>query len=371
MSRRHQPPAATSASGCTGMVVKRLVAGEHAQLPDRRIAPERRDQSRLHVDRGLDVARLAARQRDVQIVVDADVDRRCRGLPHRGGGERGAAFDHELGVVEGEAVIEERGAGILARLHAGRSQHHRDQPHAVAQRGGHQAEARRIGVAGLQAVDGRVLVEQAVAVLLLDAVVLEFAHREVLVVLRKVADQGDGEQRHVARRGVVVRRGQPGAVLEMRAHHAEALGVRVHELREGLLGARDPLGERDGGIVARLHDHAEDQEFHRHRLAQFDEGARPFGAPGVLAHHHGLVELQFAGCELLKHDVGGHQLREAGGFHARHGILRRENLVGAVVDHDVGRGIDRGRRRNRRVDGDGDGRKREQQYEAEHRTKHD
>jgi hypothetical protein len=50
---------------------------------------------------------------------------------------------------------------------------------------------------------------------LLDVVVLEFAHRKPLVVLRKFANHRDRPERQVARRGVVLGRRQTRAVLEM------------------------------------------------------------------------------------------------------------------------------------------------------------
>ena len=59
----------------------------------------------------------------------------------------------------------------------------------------------------------------------------------------------------------------------MRADHAEALGVLVHELHERLFGSRNPLRQGDRGIVSRLHDHSQDQQFHGHRLAEFNEGS--------------------------------------------------------------------------------------------------
>jgi hypothetical protein len=137
----------------------------------------------------------------------------------------------------------------------------------------------------------------------------------------------------------------------MRAHHAELLGGAVHELGERLLGAGDAFGERDRRIVAALHDHAENQGLHGHRFAEFDEAAGPFRAPGLLADRHGIVELELARGELPEHDVGGHELGQAGRLEPRHRILGGERLVRVEIDDDVRARIDVGRTRNRRIGG--------------------
>ena len=208
----------------------------------------------------------------------------------------------------------------------------------------------------LQAVDARVAAQQAVAVLLLDPVVLELAHRVILVVLGKIADHGGREQRHVLRRRVMLRRGQPRAVLVVRARHPQAFGVLVHHLHEGIFGAADALRQGDCRVVARLHDHAHYQQFHGDRLAELDEGARALGPPGVLAHDHGLVELEFPRLQLRENDIRGHQFREAGRLQAHRRIPRRQHLAGVEVDEGECPRIHARRRRYRRIGTDGNGR---------------
>ncbi len=162
-----------------------------------------------------------------------------------------------------------------------------------AQRRRDQAEAGRIGVAGLQAVHGGIALQQPIAILLLDAVMLELAYRIVLIVLRIVANHGVGQQGQVAGGGVMLRRRQSRTVLEVSADHPQALGVGIHQLHEGLFGAGNAFGQSNGRVVTRLNDHPENQVLDRYGLAQFDEGARPFGAPGMLADIHLLFELEF------------------------------------------------------------------------------
>src|SRR5258708_10016248 len=97
----------------------------------------------------------------------------------------------------------------------------------------------------------------------------------------------------------------------MGAHHPQALRIGVHHLRKRFFGSGDAFCQSNRCIVARLHDHPQDQILDRNRLTQFDEGARAFRAPGMLAHHRLFIQLEFAGRQLLKHDVGRHELGEA------------------------------------------------------------
>jgi hypothetical protein len=88
----------------------------------------------------------------------------------------GLATGIELGgLVETEAIIEQGQAGLGARLFALGAHDHGGQPHAVGFfGGGHQTVAGGLGMARLDAIDGGVLPQEAVAVVLLDTVVHEF-----------------------------------------------------------------------------------------------------------------------------------------------------------------------------------------------------
>ena len=150
--------AATAASGCRGTVATVWPPANTCSDADTRVPRASGAISRgctsIAVLRSPDSPRGSVTYRSS---VHADIDRRgSRPSRPRAVASSVAALDHQLGVVEGEAVVEQRGAGVLARLDARRTQHHRHQAHAVAQRRGHQAEAGRIGMAGLQAVDARI-----------------------------------------------------------------------------------------------------------------------------------------------------------------------------------------------------------------------
>src|SRR5690606_32240678 len=137
--------------------------------------------------------------------------------------------------------------------------HHGNQAHAVLHRGGHQAVPGRLGVAGLDPVHVTVAPQQAIAVGLTVVVVLEVFFRVDLVVLGKIPDQGLGHQRHVVGGGEVVVPGQAGGVFKVGVHHPQQLGLLVHNVGKGRLGAGDVLGEDDGGVVAGLDNHPPQQ----------------------------------------------------------------------------------------------------------------
>ena len=71
-----------------------------------------------------------------------------------------------------------------------------------------------------------------------------------MIVLGISLDEVVGEKRKLARRHHVPFGRQPRRVHEMRLRQPDLLGVFVHLLGEGVLGAGDALGEDDAGIVA-------------------------------------------------------------------------------------------------------------------------
>ena len=71
----------------------------------------------------------------------------------------------------------------------------------------------------------------------------------------------------------------------------------------------------------------------------------------MLADRHLFVQLEFAGRQFLKHDVGRHELGEARRLDARRRVFRGQNLAGAMVDHDVRARIDLRRGGDRRIGG--------------------
>ena len=102
--------------------------------------------------------------------------------------------------------------------------------------------------------------------------------------------------------------GQAFGVLVAGVLHAQRLGLLVHELDEVLDRAAHALGQRHGGVVARLHDHPLDQVVHRHLHLGVDEHARARHLPGALADRQRLLQVDLLGAERVEHQVGRHQL---------------------------------------------------------------
>ncbi len=109
-----------------------------------------------------------------------------------------------------------------------------------------------------------------------------------------------GEPCDVAGGHVVVLVGQAGRVDEVTALEAHFLGRAVHQRGKGFLAAGQVLGQRHGGVVAGLHDHALQQVFHRDLLADLDEHARARGAPGLFADGDHVGQLDMAGFQFVE-----------------------------------------------------------------------
>ena len=303
----------------------------------------RRDDAPGDLHAGLEVAVASAGNGDVQGLGEADGEGLAFALPHPGIGQLAAGVVQLVGLVEAEAVVEQCLAGRGARFLAPGAQHHGDQAHAVALCRGHQAVAGRFGMAGLDTVHRRVAPEQFVAILLGDAVVGEALLRVPLVVFGKLGDQGARQAGDVSRRGVVLGVRQAGGIDEMAARESQLLGIAVHVIGKGLLGAGQVFGQGHGGIVAALDDHALQQVLHRDLLADLDEHARTRHAPGPFAHRDLVVEADGAGLDLLEQHIGRHQLGDAGRFHALVGILLCQHPATVIVLQDIAPGAD-GRR---------------------------
>ncbi|MNF90252.1 hypothetical protein D3C84_728090 [compost metagenome] len=199
-------------------------------------------------------------------------------------------------------------------------------------------------MAGLDAIHLQGLIpQQAVAVVLGDAVEHERLLGVDLVLLRQVADQGLTQTGHVMGGTVVTLRIQTVGVHEVTVVHAELGGPGVHQAGEGVGAARQVFGHGDAGVVAGLDDDALVEIIDRDLLAHLDEHLGGVGVvlgPGVLAdgHHVGALDVPLQ--QLLADDVGGHHLGQAGGGQTLFGVLLGQHLTGVVVDQNMGLGGD-------------------------------
>src|SRR6185312_17513047 len=90
---------------------------------------------------------------------------------------------------------------LLHAFHAGEDE---DDAAAAAYGRADEAIARLLGMPGLDAVGAEVLIEQRIAVALLDAVIGEVLLGLIVIVLREVLDQAARQGREIARRHIVV-----------------------------------------------------------------------------------------------------------------------------------------------------------------------
>ncbi len=293
----------------------------------------------------LEVVALATGDQHGDVLVDAQLHFRLVAHPDLLGHQLGARLVGCQALEEAETVGEQLLALGGAGGFAAGAQYHGDQTHAfVVGGGGDQVVADLADVTGFDAVNLQGLIpQQAVAVVLGDAVEHEGFLGVDLVLLRQVADQGLAQARHVVSGTVVTFRIQTVRVHEVAVVHAELGGPAVHQTGEGVGAARQEFGHGDAGVVAGLDDDALVQVIDGDLLAHLDEHLGGVGVvlgPGVLAdgHHVGALDVPLQ--QLLADDVGGHHLGQTGGRQTLFGVLLGQYLTGVVVDQDVGLGRD-------------------------------
>ena len=190
-------------------------------------------------------------------------------------------------------------------------------------------------MARLQTVDAGILPQQAIAVELANVVPGEFLLLVVLVGHRVVADDSPGQSGYVAGGRVVLLVRPAGGIAELGIAHPQLPGLMIHVADEGILGPGHILGQGHRGIIAGLDDHALDQVFHSDLVANLDKHLRALHLPGLLADGNLVVEANVTVSQRLVHQVGRHQLGDAGRLHAHVGILLRQHLATLVVHQDI------------------------------------
>src|SRR5262249_32650426 len=136
-----------------------LAIDHHLELPDRGAGAEWRDQRMPYLGIGLNAAGLAARHHDIDIARRAHRVVLLAGFEHARLEYDAAMLFDAHALVEGVAVVQQRGARILASLDVLRAQHYSDQTHILAQCRGDQAIAGAVGMAGLHAIHGAVTLQ--------------------------------------------------------------------------------------------------------------------------------------------------------------------------------------------------------------------
>ena len=184
--------------------------------------------------------------------------------------------------------------------------------------------------------------------------VLELLLAEEVIVLGIGVDEMVGKGREIARRHQMAFSRQARGVDEGRLLEPDGARILRHLLGKGFFRAADPLGEDDGGVVARLNGDALDQVADAHHGVERREHGRPArrraaGPPGMLAHLELILELEPPRFQLAEHDGERHQLAHAGGRRERVGILLEQHEIGVGIHQDgvLRLGLERAGRRRR------------------------
>ena len=122
--------------------------------------------------------------------------------------------------------------------------------------------------------------------------------------------------------------------------HAQAFRFGVHHVGKARLAAAQRFGQRDGGIVARLHDQAFEQIAHRHRFARIEEHARTFGTPGGFRRRQHGFGFQTAFFQGFKGQIGRHQFGQRCRFDLLVEVFAGQNLAALQILHQISGGGD-------------------------------
>ncbi len=222
---------------------------------------------------------------------------------------------------------------------------HHDQPQPVLDGRGDRAISAILGRSRDQAIGPRHRVQQRIAVLLADLVPDEFALVVELVVVRIGLHDVPRELGGIAHRHLVAGIGHPGRVGEsglLQANLAGALGQHRGKLA---FVAGDPFGQRHGGVVGVVDDHAAQQVVDADPAVdrcEHGRAARRCAAapPCVLAHHVLIGALDVAFAQRVEDEFRRHQLQHAGGRYRLIGVLLEQHAAALGLDQDRGRCID-------------------------------
>src|SRR6266446_6680791 len=154
-----------------------------AQRADALALSHRRDERLLRQQFGPQLVRLAFRHGDHQVALEACLNRAFGPLPDLEGFHSVTASVELHAVEELEAPVEQLLRLLRTRRFRRRAEQNRKQAPAAASRRRDEAEARCLGMAGLDAVYRRIEPQQPIAVRLRNVVVAEFLLRIVLTVL--------------------------------------------------------------------------------------------------------------------------------------------------------------------------------------------
>ena len=184
--------------------------------------------------------------------------------------------------------------------------------------------------------------------------VLELLLAEEVIILGIGIDEMVSQRREIARRHQMAFSRQARCVDESRLLEPDGARILRHLFGKGFFRAANPLGENDGGVVARLNGDALNQVADAHHCVERREHGRPARrraacAPGMLAHFELVLELEPPRFQFAEHDGERHELAHAGRRRERIGILLEQHEIGVGIHEDgvLRLGLERaGRRRS-------------------------
>ncbi len=212
------------------------------------------------------------------------------------------------------------------RLAGGSPEHHRDQPFAVAGRGGDQIVAGGTDEAGLETVGAGVASDQLVEILRDPAAEADRGNVDEIFVFRQIANDAAGEDRKIAGRSDLTLRGQAIRIDIVRLRHPEPVRGLIHLSRKTIDRTSDALGEHHGHVVGRFHQH------HLQRVIDGDLDPRPETHLGWRLRRRDRryrqqgIQRDASVLDGLQRDIGRHQLGDRCGIPGIGGVLRLQHL---------------------------------------------
>ena len=169
-----------------------------------------------------------------------------------------------------------------------------------------------------------------------DAAVGEPIDGKIAVIDGEIADQGAGQDAHVAGGAQLSAMRQAGSVAERGPVHAELAGLGRHLQGEAAFRAAHIFGDHGGGVIGRLGDQGQDRVLDGDPLATAQPQPRcrlTGGAGGNPKLAGGGPQLRF---QRLENQIDGHHLGQRSGIIAGVGVDLVDHAPGFGV-HDQGR----------------------------------
>ena len=196
--------------------------------------------------------------------------------------------------------------------------HHRNQSTLTVHRGGNQVKARARGVTRFQAIHVHGLIpQQAVAVLLGDAVPGQALFAVHVIELRLAVNDGPGKHGEIVSGAVLARCIQPVYGFEVGIAQVQLFNVVIHHPDELRLTARDVIRQRHAGVIAGINNQAAAEIAHGNPIALLQKHQRRTVkdriafCPGVTSDRHNVIGADAVAINSTIDNVPRHQFGQA------------------------------------------------------------